>query len=136
VKNGYLLDVNVLVALLWDTHSLHAHANRWFMREKPEVLGCAFTELSFLRISMADKTIAAGFDDASQAFADFTNALGRRYHYITSLPPPGSLPQALIVNQKEISDWYLCELAKAHSVPLATLDTGIKHPHAVLVNPL
>lgn len=133
MKNGYLLDVNVLVALLWDTHSLHTRANDWFAREKPEVFGCALTELSFLRISMADKTIAADFTDACKAFANFTSDLGRRYHYLEGLPQPGNLAKAPINNQKQISDWYLCELAKSHDVRLATMDLGIKHPQVALV---
>ena len=49
----YLLDVNALVGLLWDVHVLHNRAHAWFTRETPLVLGCAFTELSFARVSMA-----------------------------------------------------------------------------------
>ncbi len=133
MKNGYLLDVNALVALLWDTHSLHARANAWFSRHTPEVFGCAFTELSFLRISLADKTIAADFTDASTALSNFIHELGRRYHFMENLPPSKLLQGQSITNHKQISDWYLCELAKLHGLRLATLDTGIKHPQAFLI---
>jgi hypothetical protein len=43
------------------------------------VVGCAFTELSFIRASMADRTIAASFGDAESALARFVKALGPRF---------------------------------------------------------
>lgn len=133
MSSRYLLDVNALIGLLWNVHSLHTRAHAWFAREKPEVLGCAFTELSFLRVSMADKTIAASFADASHILGQFTTTLGPRYQFIERLPSASLLQSLPIVSQKQVSDLYLCELAKAHHARLATLDTGIKHPHAFLI---
>lgn len=128
-----LLDVNALVGLLWNVHSLHGKAHAWFARESPPVLGCAFTELSFIRVSMADKTIAAGFADAEHALAQFTASLGRRYRFIDKLPAASVLRAHDIRTHKEVSDHYLCELAEAHGARLVTLDTGIKHPAAWLI---
>jgi hypothetical protein len=34
------------------------------------VVGCAFTELSFIRVSMADRTMAASFGDAEAHLRD------------------------------------------------------------------
>ncbi len=128
-----LLDVNALVALLWDAHSLHSRAHAWFAREKPLVLGCAFTELSFVRVSMADRTISAGFADAESALARFTAALGPRYRFVASLPSASILRGHPVRTHKEVSDHYLCELATRHRAELATLDTGIRHPAAFLI---
>ena len=128
-----LFDVNALVGLLWNVHSLHGRAHAWFARETPLVLGCALTELSFIRVSMADKTIAAGFADAEQALAQFTAGLGRRYRFIEKLPPASLLRTQEIRTHKEVSDHYLCELAAVHGARLATLDAGIKHPAAWLI---
>ncbi|MGA2052668.1 MAG: hypothetical protein ABSH19_05090 [Opitutales bacterium] len=133
MRPRYLFDVNALVGLLWNVHSLHARAHAWFVREKPAVLGCAFTELSFLRVSMADKTIAASFADASHVLGEFTSSLGPRYQFIERLPPASILESQPIFSQKQVSDSYLCELAKVHDVRLATLDTGIKHPQVLLI---
>jgi uncharacterized protein len=133
VKARYLLDVNALVGLLWDVHSLHARAHAWFERENPEVFGCVFTELSFLRVSMADKTIAASFADASHALAQFIASRGAHYHFLERLPPASILRAHPITSQKQVSDLYLCELAKAYGLRLATLDAGIKHPQAMLI---
>lgn len=132
--NGrWLLDVNALVGLLWSVHSLHERANAAFFREAPVVLGCAFTELSFVRVSMADRTIAASFVDAESALARFTAALGPRYRFIGSLPPAAVLRGRAIRTHKEVSDLYLCELAGAQKARLATLDAGIKHAAALLL---
>ncbi|HVU25460.1 MAG TPA: hypothetical protein VHE13_15135 [Opitutus sp.] len=128
-----LLDVNALVGLLWSVHSLHAKTHAWFAREKPIVLGCALTELSFVRVSMADKTIAASFADAEQALATFITFLGSRYRFIDALPPAAALRGHSVRTHKEVSDHYLCELAVVHRAALATLDGGIKHPAALLI---
>ena len=128
-----LLDVNALVGLLWNVHSLHGRAHAWFAKESPVVLGCAFTELSFIRVSMADKTIAASFTDAELALAQFTASLGRRYRFVDRLPPAAVLRTKGIRTHKEVSDHYLGELAATYGARLATLDTGIKHPAAWLI---
>jgi predicted nucleic acid-binding protein len=129
----HLLDVNALIALLWDRHSLHGRAHAWFTREKPLVLGCALTELSFLRVSMADKTIAASFADAESALTRFAAALGTRYQGVETVPPGPLMRGQTVRTHKEVSDLYLCALAEANGAKLATLDTGIKHPAAVLI---
>lgn len=133
MSQACLLDVNALVGLLWSQHSLHGRAHAWFAREKPPVLGCAFTELSFIRVSMADKTIAASFADAEQGLAQFIAALGPRHRFLTSLPPAALLRGQAIASHKEVSDRYLCELAALNGARLATLDTGIKHAAVLLI---
>lgn len=130
MSQRYLLDVNALVGLLWGVHSLHGKANAWFSREKPEVLGCALTELSFIRVSMADRTIGAAFQEAEESLSTFIREAGARYHFIAGLPPAEVLREREIRTHKEVSDLYLCELAEAHRGRLATLDAGIKHPSA------
>ncbi len=130
MNRRYLLDVNALVALLWGVHSLHRKANAWFAREQPEVLGCALTELSFIRVSMADRIIAADFEEARESLAAFIRGIGRRYRFIDRMPGSEVLSGHPVRNHKEVSDAYLCALATAHQARLATLDAGIRHPSA------
>lgn len=48
----YLLDVNLLVALLWSNHEQHEAANTWFhARRRAEWATCPFTQAGFVRIS-------------------------------------------------------------------------------------
>ena len=119
-----LLDVNALVGLLWSVHSLHGKANVWFGQQAPLVLGCAFTELRFIRVSMADRTVAASFADAELALGQFIAALGSRYRFTDRLPPAAVLRGRSVRAHKEVSDLYLCELAVANRARLATLDGG------------
>jgi predicted nucleic acid-binding protein len=126
--------VNALVGLLWGVHSLHRRANAWFSETGPVVLGCAFTELSFIRVSMADKTIAANFDDAEALLAAFARDLGRRYRFLDVLPPARILRGGSVRSDKEVSDRYLCELASINKARLATLDAGISHAAATLIS--
>lgn len=133
MKPRFLLDVNALVGLLWSVHSLHGKANSWYARHTPQVLGCAFTELSFIRVSMADKTIGATFEDAESLLATFIKDLGSRYEFVDRLPPARVLKGSPVRNHKEVSDRYLCELAAAHKAQLATLDSGITHASAAFI---
>jgi predicted nucleic acid-binding protein len=133
MRPRYLLDVNALIGLLWGVHSLHGKANSWFSKEGPQVLGCAFTELSFIRVSMADKTIAASFEDSEEAVDLFIQELGDRYHFVDRLPPAKILRGSDVRSHKEVSDHYLCELAARNNALLATLDAGIRHTRAVLI---
>ena len=46
----FLLDVNVLMALLWENHEHHQVARRWF-RQITDFATCPVTQLGFARIS-------------------------------------------------------------------------------------
>ena len=49
--NGYLVDTNVLVALLWPSHTQHSLAAKWFARRRAKGWAtCALTEAGFVRI--------------------------------------------------------------------------------------
>ena len=48
---------------------------------------------------------------------------------MSALPPLDSQPQT----SEEVTDSYLADLAARHGLKLGTLDTGIKHPAAVVV---
>jgi hypothetical protein len=39
----------------------------------------------------------------------------------------------VVRTHKEVSDLYLCTLAETNGAKPATLDTGIRHPAAVLI---
>lgn len=45
-----LLDVNVLMAILWENHEQHDRARRW-LRTVPEFGTCPVSQLGFARIS-------------------------------------------------------------------------------------
>jgi predicted nucleic acid-binding protein len=53
----YLLDVNLLLAAIWENHPRHAEAFAWL--EGKTILLCPLAELGYLRISTNKKAINA-----------------------------------------------------------------------------
>ncbi len=48
---GYLLDTNLLIALLWPSHERHDVALKWFTRHRAKGWAtCPFTQAGFVRI--------------------------------------------------------------------------------------
>jgi predicted nucleic acid-binding protein len=114
----YLLDVNALLAL--------SHAGPHYARMKAWELGqkvasfhtCAITELGFIRVSMVRYKFDRATAEKALAYAkrDLTG-------YIDTLPPPALA--AWCDSHGKTTDAYLCQLAAAHGMKLATFDTGI-----------
>ncbi|RRK00096.1 hypothetical protein Ga0100230_019110 [Opitutaceae bacterium TAV3] len=88
----------------------------------------ALVELGFVRISMQ----AFGFTlaDAQRTLAEIRKKTGG---YIADCPSP-ALP-LWATTAARTTDAYLCQLATAHGLQLATFDTGIKDPVAFLIPP-
>jgi hypothetical protein len=82
---------------------------------------------------MADKTIAASFEDAEGVLSTFIQDLGSRYTFLEKLPPARILKGSGVRSHQEVSDQYLGELAAANQAHLATLDSGIKHPAVAFI---
>ncbi len=53
----HLMDVNLLLAAIWENHSQHERAFRWLEGKKLAV--CPLTELGFIRISTNPRVINA-----------------------------------------------------------------------------
>ena len=48
---AFLLDVNVLIALMWPAHEGHTQAQEWFSRKSRQGWAtCPFTQAAFVRI--------------------------------------------------------------------------------------
>jgi toxin-antitoxin system PIN domain toxin len=118
-----LLDVNALIALLWQNHIHHARAVAWVAGKKLAV--CPITELGFVRVSTSPG-FGATMTDAREALGafikeakpDFVPADARALDGVTA------------PNSKATTDFYLANLAHAHGLKLATFDSSINHPAA------
>lgn len=122
----HLLDVNVLLAAIWENHSHHTRTFHWL--DGKQISVCPLSELGFIRISTNPKAIHAPMEkarDLLQAFLSERDA-GR---VPDDLPALDSHPQ----KTEQVTDFYLAALADKHGMKLATLDENIKHPAAVLV---
>ena len=122
----HLMDVNLLLAAIWENHSQHERAFRWLEGKKLAV--CPLTELGFIRISTNPRVINAPMAKTRVLLKNFLD-----YRVVERLsddvPALDSKPQ----KSEQVTDSYLATLADRHGMKLATLDGNIKHPAVVLV---
>jgi predicted nucleic acid-binding protein len=123
----YLLDVNILLAAIWDNHPLHGRAFAGIKGKRLAV--CPLAELGFIRISTHPKaTINAPMNKTRELLRRFIHE--RDVSRIADdLPALESKP----LRSDEVTDSYLAELALRHNVKLATMDARIKHPAVVVI---
>ena len=116
----HLLDVNVLLAAIWDNHPHHARAFAWLSGKS--ILLCPLSELGFLRISSNKQAINAPMDKARVLLEKFSAE--RKAEWIPDdLAALRSQPK----KSEEVTDLYLADLAAKHGAKLATFDQSISH---------
>ena len=126
----YLLDVNVLVALLWPNHMHHGAVTRWFGNDgNRHFATCPLTELGFARLSC--NPAAVGKAITLSAALETLEGLAKmpNHHFLTETAQlhPTLLPIAAnVVGYRQVSDAYLMALARLHNAKLATLDARIR----------
>lgn len=123
----HLLDVNVLLAAIWDGHPLHERAFAGIKGKSITV--CPLVELGFIRISTNPKaTINAPMGKTRELLQRFLEE--REASRI-----PDDLPalESKAAKSEEVTDSYLAELAARHGMKFATLDERIRHPAVVLL---
>jgi toxin-antitoxin system PIN domain toxin len=127
---GYLLDTNLLIALLWPAHSQHPAAMRWF--EKHRAVGwatCPMTEAGFVRI-VSNPAFSRDFVTPMQALAVLQRNIQSKDHRFWTdeigLPEALKLFESLLRCHQQVTDAYLLALAIRKRGILATFDTGIK----------
>jgi len=124
----YLLDVSTLVALGHPVHPMHARAHAWVGNHPNlELASCAVTDLGLIRISMMLYFFTCPM--AEKLLAGI-----KRYAvhgYVGAMEEP-HMP-SWVLSHKQTTDAYLCQLAAANGMKLATLDAGIKDSAAYLI---
>jgi uncharacterized protein len=117
-----LLDVNLLMALLWENHEHHTKARSWF-KSISAFATCPVVQLGFARVSSHPLlgygiTPESAFGVLRQFIAD------PRHEFI-----PDDLSCAdrvvrteLMTGANQITDRYLVALARQHGFSLTTLD--------------
>lgn len=134
VDEVYLLDVNVLVALLWPNHMHHGAVIRWFgVDGKRQFATCPITELGFARLSCNPSAVGKAITliKALETLAGVSRMPNHRFLGETAQLHPTLLPIAAhVVGHRQVSDAYLIALARLHGAKLATLDARIKRAFA------
>ena len=122
---NHLLDANAVLAWHHAGSPHHDAFHAWAKRVGPASLRtCALTELAFIRVSM--QAFGYTLPQAQQALAVIKVESGG---FISAAPSPLLAPWAS--SPHKTTDAWLCQLATAHGLRLATFDSGIKDPAAL-----
>jgi toxin-antitoxin system PIN domain toxin len=130
----WLLDGNVLVALVIDTHEHHARARAWAERLKEPFATCSTTQGTLLRLHMqfaADRSAAAAWGVLRQICADPS------HEFWNEAPSYLELKPAKVLGYRQVTDAWLAGLARRRKARVATLDAPFAalHPDAVTLLP-
>lgn len=135
---GYLLDTNVLIALLWPSHAQHTRAVRWFTRHRSNGWAtCPFTQAGFVRIvsNPAFSRDAVTPRDAVGVLAANTASKDHAF-WPDELPLAEAIAFAgsKLLGHQQVTDAYLLGLVLRRGGRLATLDeriTALTEPDSV-----
>ncbi len=127
--NGYLLDTNLLIALLWPSHERHTSAIRWFTRNRSKGWAtCPFTQAGFVRIvsNPAFSRDAVQPREAMEVLGANTAAKDHEF-WSDELPFARAVAFAgvRLIGHQQVTDAYLLGLAISRGGVLATLDKRI-----------
>lgn len=134
-RPGWLLDVNVLLALAWPQHIHHTLAHRWFfdVKDRPW-LTCAVTELAFVRLSSNPKFVADAVPPLEAVALLEAMCRSTHHRYLPDATSPCAAPlfrQPGLIGHRQVTDVYLLSLAGSAGVRLATLDRALSSYAAV-----
>ncbi len=122
----YLLDVNVLLALMWRNHRQHHAAQAWFGAESGRRWAtCAVTQAGFVRLCCNPIVVGRRVDPSEALLVLATNTAAPAHEYWLELPPVAIAlaPFASrLVGHQQLTDAYLLSLAEARGGILATFD--------------
>ena len=129
-----LLDVNLLMALLWENHEHHVKARSWF-KGVSAFATCPVVQLGFARVSSHPLLSYGMMPEA--AFGVLRQLLADPRHQFV----PDALSCAdrvvrtdLMASANQITDRYLVALARQHGFSLATLDEPLAKSFAAESN--
>ncbi len=130
MKAGFLLDVNVLIAMAWPTHRAHEKVQDWLGRHAREGWAtCPLTQTAFVRI-LSNPAFSPNALTPADALALLEANLGHPAHrfwldevsYVHALEP---FAQRLAGHQ-QVTDAYLLGLAMHKKGKLATMDRAVR----------
>jgi uncharacterized protein len=129
MSDGFLLDVNVLIAAIWPTHESHSSVQRWLGRHVRDGWAtCPLTQAAFVRIvsNPAFSPNALTLPDALALLE--ANLRHAEHHFwedeISFMAAVEPFAERLI-GHRQVSDAYLLGLAIHKKGKLATLDKEV-----------
>lgn len=126
---GYLLDTNLLIALLWSSHEHHDRALKWFARHRARGWAtCPLTEAGFARI-VSNPAFSRDAVQPREAIHVLSANTAVPDHIFWPDDAPFAEAVAFaglrLIGHQQITDAYLLGLAIRRRGMLATLDERI-----------
>ena len=121
-----LFDINLLLALSWNSHPHHAASHRWFSALTGPWATCPLTELGYVRLSSNPRVIAAAGTPALAVQGLVQLRALRPQFWPNDYSPADETAFARLQGHNQVTDAYLLLLAHRHKGKLATFDAGIK----------
>jgi toxin-antitoxin system PIN domain toxin len=121
-----LLDVNVLVALAWDSHVHHAATRSWFSANAAAGWAtCPLTESGFVRVSSNPKVLAHAIGvEAARAVLSALRATGGHSFVIDDVSITDADVPATS-GYRQVTDAHLLTLARRRGMRVVTFDRGL-----------
>jgi toxin-antitoxin system PIN domain toxin len=127
--SAFLLDVNVLVALMWPAHEAHERVQQWFGHKSREGWAtCPFTQAGFVRI-VTNPAFSPDFVAPQEAVKSLEAHLKNPSHQFW--PDEINFTQAVqgfgqrLAGHQQLTDAYLLGLAIHKKGKLATMDRAV-----------
>jgi len=125
----YLLDINLLVALLWTNHEQHEAARAWFKAQRrSDWATCPFTQVGFVRVSSNPRVFREAPSPGKAVEVLEANLRHPRHRFWeddVSFAEAVAPFVDLLTGHQQVTDAYLLGLAMRRGGILATFDTGI-----------
>ena len=121
-----LLDVNALVALVWDSHVHHAAIRTWFAAKSPDGWAtCPITESGFVRVSSNPKVLpsAIGVETAREALSALRALDGHAFLADDVSIRDADVPR--MSGYRQVTDAHLLTLARRHGRRVITFDAAL-----------
>jgi toxin-antitoxin system PIN domain toxin len=129
---GFLLDVNVLLALCWPNHPHHESAQGWFEQySRRDWATCAITQLGFIRLS-AHPRFSVDAKSPQTARELLMRLIGGAHHRYWQEPPSGVCTPKFdeiwesVLTHELVTDAYLVCVAKHNGGRVATFDRSLQ----------
>jgi uncharacterized protein len=124
----FLLDVNVLVALLDEDHVHHQLVSEWFDTPGLRWAVCPFTEAGFLRYMTRPKLGDMSMEEATAMLARLALEPGYQYQPISAdWQTLCGIFFTRLFGHNQITDAYLLGVAVREGLVLVTCDRAILH---------
>lgn len=123
-----LLDVNVLVAALWEHHLHHRSARSWLGDSRNEFATCSVTQTGFVRVSSNPRAVAAPLA-VTEACSVLAALCGHPRHRFlvddVSFVESALVPHDRLVGHRQVTDAHIVAVARRHDVRVVTFDVGL-----------